>query len=80
MNINQKHYQVINNSLINIHEKEKESYTSRSKFQEFIVWSQNINVPGISHFSHFEQIKGELTLRAWERNLEESKRLARESK
>jgi hypothetical protein len=50
MDIIQRHYQVINNSLKNIHEKEKESYTSKSKFQEFIVWRQKLNVPRNSLF------------------------------
>jgi hypothetical protein len=80
MDIIQRHYQVINNSLKNIHEKEKEAYTARSKFQEFIVWRQKLNVPGIAPFSQFEQIKGEMALKVWETNLEESKRLAREAK
>jgi hypothetical protein len=71
---------VINNSLNNIHEKEKESYTTRSKFQEFIVWRQKINVPGIAPFSRYEQIKGEMDLKFWETNLEESNKLAREGK
>jgi hypothetical protein len=31
-------------------------------------------------FSQFEQIKGEMALKVWENNLEESKRLAREEK
>jgi hypothetical protein len=80
MDIIQKHYQVINNFLKNIHEKEKESYTARSKFQEFIVWRQNINVPRVAPFSQFEQIKGEMDLKVWETNMEESKKLAREAK
>jgi hypothetical protein len=44
IDIIQRHYQVINNSLKNIYEKERESYTTRSKFQEFIVWRQKLNV------------------------------------
>jgi hypothetical protein len=51
MDIIQRHYQVIDNSLNNNHEKEKESYTSKSKFQEFIIWRQKNNVPWIAHFS-----------------------------
>ena len=80
MDIIQKHYQVINNSLQNIHEKEKEAYTSSSKFQEFIVWRQKINVPGLAPFSQYEQIKGEMALKVLETNIEESKRLSREAK
>ena len=80
MDIIQRHYQVINNSFKNIHEKEKEAYTSRSKFQEFIVWRQILNVPGISPFSHLEQTKGGMDLKVWETNLEEIKILSREGK
>jgi ABC-type dipeptide/oligopeptide/nickel transport system ATPase subunit len=76
----QKHYQVINNSLKIIYEKERESFMARSKFQEFIVWRKNLNVPGLAPFSQFEQIKGEMDLKVWENNLEESKRLAKEAK
>jgi hypothetical protein len=50
MDIIQRHYQVINNSLKNIYEKEREAFTARSKFQEFIVWRQKLNVPGIAPF------------------------------
>jgi chromosome segregation ATPase len=58
----QKHYQVINNSLQIIDDKEKQSSIARSKFQEFIVWRQNLNVLGLAPFSEFEQIKGEIAL------------------
>jgi hypothetical protein len=51
IDISQRHYQVINNSLKNIYEKEKEAYTDRSKFQEFIIWRKKLNVPRIAHFS-----------------------------
>jgi hypothetical protein len=53
---------------------------ARSKFQEFIVWRKKLNVPGIAHFSQFEQIKGEMALKLWETNLEEIKRLTIEAK
>jgi len=80
MDFIQRHYQVINNFLKNIHENEKEAYTSRSKFQEFIVWRQKLNVHRITPFSQFEKIKGEMTLKVWETNIEGSKRLDREAK
>ena len=51
MDIIQRHYQVINNCLKNIHEKETEAYTTRSKLQEFIVRRPKINVPRLSPFS-----------------------------
>jgi len=50
----QRHYQVINNSLKNIYEKEREYFMARSKFQEIIVWRQKLNVPGIAPFSQVE--------------------------
>jgi hypothetical protein len=80
MDIIQIHYQVINNSLKNIHKKEKKSHTTMSKFQEFRVWRQKINVLGLAPFSQYEQIKGEMALKVWETNLEESKKLARKAK
>jgi len=58
----QKHYWVRNNSLQIIDDKEKESFMARAKFQEFIVWRQNLNVLGLAPFSEFEQIKGEMAL------------------
>jgi hypothetical protein len=80
LDIIQKHYHVINNSLQIIVDKEKESITARSKFQELIVWKQNLNIPGFVPFSEIEQLKGEMALKSWENNLEESKRLAKEEK
>jgi hypothetical protein len=80
MDIIQKYYQMMNNSLKNIHEKEKEACVARSKFQEFMVWRQKINIPGLAPFSQYEQVKGEMDLKYWETNLEESKKLAREAK
>jgi hypothetical protein len=61
-----------------IDDKEKESSMDISKFQESIVWRKNINVRGLAPFSKFEQIKGEMDLKAWENNLEENKRLSKE--
>jgi hypothetical protein len=78
LDVIQKHYQVINNSLHIIDDKEKESSMVGSKFQEFIVWRKNLNVPRLAPFSEFEQIKGETTLMTWENNIEQSKRSAKE--
>jgi hypothetical protein len=50
LDIIQKHYHVINNSLQIIVDKEKESIIARSKFQELIVWKQNLNIPGFVPF------------------------------
>jgi hypothetical protein len=74
LDVIQKNYHVINNSLQIVYDKEKESIIVRSKFQELIVWRININIPGFVHFSEVEQLKGEMTLKYWENNLKESKR------
>jgi hypothetical protein len=80
VDIVQKYYQRINTSLKNIYDKEKEACAARSKFQEFIVWRQKVNFPGLAPFSQYEQMKGEMVLKVWETNLEERKKLAREVK
>jgi hypothetical protein len=69
----QRHYQVINNYFKNIYEKEREYFMARSKFQEFIVWRQKLNVPGIAHFSQYEQIKGEMDFKVWKTILKKVK-------
>jgi hypothetical protein len=38
------------------------------------------NIPCLAPFSQYEQVKGEMALKVWETNLEESKKLAREAK
>jgi hypothetical protein len=53
---------------------------ARSKFHEFIIWRQKSNIPGLTPFSQYEQVKGEMALKVWETNLEERKKLAREAK
>jgi hypothetical protein len=76
----QKYYQAINNSLKSIYVKEKDASVARSKFQEFIIWRQKANIPGLAPFSQYEQVKGEMALKVWETNLEERKKLSREAK
>jgi hypothetical protein len=76
----QKQYLIINDSLQIIVDKEKELVNTRSKFHELIMWNQSINVPGITQFTEFEQLKSEMAIKTWENNLEESKRLAKEAK
>jgi hypothetical protein len=78
LDIIQNNYHVINNSLQIIDDKEKESIIDRFKFQELIVWRKNLNIPGYVPFSEIEQLKGEMALKAWENNIEESIRLAKE--
>ena len=75
----QKYYQVINGSLQNVDDKEKESILAKSKFQELIGWRQSLNLPRVVPFSETEHIKGEIALKTWENNIEESKRLAKEA-
>jgi hypothetical protein len=76
----QKCYQAINISLKSIYVKEKDACVARSKFQEFIIWRQKANIPGLTPFSHYEQVKGEMALKVWETNMEERKKLARDAK
>jgi hypothetical protein len=63
-----------------IADKEKESITVRCKFQELIVWKKSLNIPGFVPFSEIEQLKGEMAIKSWEKNLEERKILAKEAK
>jgi hypothetical protein len=80
LDIIQKNYHVINNSLQIIADKEKESIIARSEFQELIAWKKILNIPGFFHFPEIEQLKGEMALKSWENNLEERKRLAKKEK
>jgi hypothetical protein len=72
-----KYYQAINNSLKSIHDKKKDACVVGSKFQEFIIWRQKPNILGLTPFSRYEQVKGEISLKVWETNLEESKKLSK---
>jgi hypothetical protein len=74
-----KYYKAINNSLKSIYEKENNACMARPKFQEFIVCRQKANISGLAPFSQYEQVKGEMALKFWETNLEESKKLSREA-
>jgi hypothetical protein len=80
LEIIQKQYIIINYSLQIIVYKEKELVNTRSKFQELRMWNQSLNVPGIVQFSELEQLKGEMAIKIWKNNLEEIKKLDRESK
>jgi hypothetical protein len=51
-----------------------------SKFQYFIIWKHKANTPGLTPFSHSEQVKGEIALKDWETNMEEGKKLSRDAK
>jgi len=54
VDIVQEYYQRINTSMNTIYDKEKEARATRSKFQDFIVWRQKMNFPGITPFSQYE--------------------------
>jgi hypothetical protein len=53
---------------------------SPSKFQEVIIWKKKANTPGLTLLSHSEQVKGEMTLKSWETNMGEGKKLSRDVK
>ena len=76
----QKCYQTITSSLKSIYVKEKVACVAISKFQEFNIWRWKANIPGLAPFSQYEQVKGEMALKVWETNLEESNKLSRDAK
>jgi hypothetical protein len=76
----QKCYQAVDLSLKDIYIKEREARSARAKFQEAIILIQKENVPDFPMLSPSEQLRGEMALKAWETNLTERKRLAREVK
>jgi hypothetical protein len=45
-----------------------------------MVWRQKINIPVFAPFSQYEWVKGQMDLKSWETNLEESKKMDREAK
>jgi hypothetical protein len=76
----QKIYSIINYSLQIIVDKEKQLVNTRSKFQELMMWNQNINIPRITQFIELEQLKSDMETKTWENNQEERKRLTRQKK
>jgi hypothetical protein len=80
LEIIQKKYIIINDSLKVIDDREIELVSSQHKFQEFLSWKHNVTIQVIVQFLELEQLRGEMALKTWELNLEESKRLAREVK
>jgi hypothetical protein len=59
-----KCYQVVDLSLKDIYVKEKKAYSTRSKFQEVIIWKKRANTPGLPLLSHYEQVRGEMALKS----------------
>ena len=68
------------NALKDIYIKEGENHSARAKFQEAIILAHKYNAPDFPQLSSSEQIRGDLALKVWERNLAESKRLYQEVK
>jgi hypothetical protein len=71
-------YRVADLSLNNIYIKEREATAARAKFQEAILIAAKDEVAEVPRLSLSEQTRGDIILKAWETNLAESKRLARE--
>jgi len=71
-------YRVVDLSLKNIYIKERESLATRAKFLEAILLVPKDNVLKVPRLYIPEQIEGDIILKAWETNLAESKRLAKE--
>jgi hypothetical protein len=69
---------VVDLSLNKIYIKEREARSARAKFQEAILLVPKDDVSEVPRLSLSEQTRGDIILKAWETNLAESKRLARE--
>jgi hypothetical protein len=74
----QKCYQVVDLALKYIYIKERESCSARFKFQEVVLLVPKDDVSDVHRLSLSEQIRGDMALKAWETNLAESRRLARD--
>jgi hypothetical protein len=72
----QNYYQTIDISLKDIYNKEREAHSSRVKFQEAVLLVPKDDVSEVPRLSLSEQIRGDITLKSWETNLAERKRLA----
>jgi predicted nucleic acid-binding protein len=71
-------YRVADLSLNNIYIKKRESLEARDKFQEAILLVPRYDVSEVPRLSLSEKTRGDIILKAWETNLVERKRLARE--
>ena len=76
----QNHFQEVNQSLDNINFKEGEATPARTTFQKVVVSSAREEVPVTPRLIAAEQIRGDIILKAWEANIAESKRMAKEIK
>jgi hypothetical protein len=62
----------------NIYINEREATTTQAKFYEAILIVEKDYIAKVPRLSLSDQIRGDIILKAWETNLVESKRLARE--
>jgi hypothetical protein len=76
----QNYYQVVDQSLNNIHLKEREAIAARVTFQEVILLEEKDELARATRLSLSEKTRGDIILKTWEANLVESKRLASEMK
>jgi hypothetical protein len=76
----QDYYRLAEHSLENICIKEKEATAARVTFQEVVLSATKEEVTRVTRLSLSEQTRGDIILKAWEANIVESKRLAREVK
>jgi hypothetical protein len=71
---------VVDQSLNIIFLKEREAITARATFQEAVVSSTREEVAMISRLSLSKKTRGDIILKTWEANIDESKRLDKEVK
>jgi hypothetical protein len=76
----QNHFREVNHSLDNIAFKEKEATTTQANFQKAVVFSAREEVPITPRLTVAEQIRGDIILKAWEANIAESRKMAKEIK
>jgi hypothetical protein len=69
---------VVDQSLNNIFLKERETIAAQATFQEAFVSSAKEEVSMVSRLSLSEQTRGNIILKTWEANIDESKILAKE--
>jgi hypothetical protein len=74
----QNHYQLIDQVLEKISFREKEDGATRVTFQEAVIATTKKETGSSSRFSIPEQTRGNIFLKAWERNISEDIQLAKE--
>ena len=76
----QYYFREMSQSLDNIGFREKEATVARTTFQKEILSSAREEVPATPKLTVAEQIRGDIILKAWEANIAESKKMAKEIK